>query len=218
MSRLSTELSQYLFQTCEGDRVTLTNLLQVVDKRVFGVLFVLLALPSALPVPAPGYSIPFGILLFILAVQLMAGARNPWMPKRLAQHPFQLDKAQGILNAGLPWLKLIEAITHPRMSFICRGVLGKLLIGGAIAIMSISMMIPIPGTNTIPAIGIFVLGFGLFEEDGLISLLGLMICAAGLAVTTGIIVGIYFGGSSLAQLIQDWLVNIGILDVNESAP
>ena len=205
MSSLSEELSQYLLHDCEGNHVTLTNILKIVDKRVFGVLFILLALPSALPVPAPGYSIPFGILLFILAAQLVAGASNPWIPKRLAHHPFQLEKAQGILNAGVPWLKRVEAITHPRLTFVCRGFFGRVFIGSAIAVMAISMMIPIPGTNTIPAIGIFVLGFGLFEEDGAISLLGLAICAMGLAVSTSIVIAIYWGGSSLIDLLNDWL-------------
>ena len=205
MSSLSEELSHYLLHDCEGDYVTLTNILKIVDKRVFGVLFILLALPSALPVPAPGYSIPFGILLFILAAQLVAGARNPWIPQRLAEHPVQLEKAQGILKAGVPWLRRVEAITHPRLTFVCRGFLGRVLIGSAIAIMAISMMIPIPGTNTIPAIGIFVLGFGLLEEDGAITLLGLAICAAGLAVSTSIVVAIYWGGSSLIDLLKNCL-------------
>lgn len=205
MSSLSEELSQYLLHECKDDHVTLNNILKIVDKRVFGVLFILLALPSALPVPAPGYSIPFGILLFILAIQLAAGAHKPWIPKRLAQHPFQLTKAQGILKTGVPWLQRVEAISHPRMTFVCRGFFGRVLIGSAIAIMAISMMIPIPGTNTIPAIGIFVLGFGLFEEDGLISLLGLAVCAVGLAVSTSIVIAIYWGGSSLIDLLKNWL-------------
>ena len=205
MSSLSDELSQYLLHDCEGDKVTLANILKIVDKRVFGVLFILLALPSALPVPAPGYSIPFGILLFILAIQLMVGAHNPWIPQKLVQHPFELEKAQGILKAGVPWLKKVEAITHPRMTYVCRGLPGRILIGGAIAIMAISMMIPIPGTNTIPAIGIFVLGFGLFEEDGAISLLGLVICAIGLAVSTSIVIALYWGGSNLIDLLKNWL-------------
>ena len=207
MSSLSTELSQYLLRDCKGDQVTLANILKIIDKRVFGFLFVLLALPSALPVPAPGYSLPFGVLLFILAVQFMAGAPNPWIPERLAQHPFPLEKAQSILKAGVPWLQKIEAITHPRMTFVCRGLVGRFVIGGAIAIMAISMMIIIPGTNTIPAIGIFVLGFGLFEEDGAISLLGLMICAFGLAVTTSILVALYWGGSNLIEILKNWLSN-----------
>lgn len=205
MSSLSQELSQYLLHDFQGENITLADILKIVDKRVFGVLFILLSLPSALPVPAPGYSTPFGILLFILALQLIAGAHNPWMPQRLAQHPFKLETAQGIVKAGVPWLQRVEAITHPRMSYVCRGVLGRFLIGSVIAIMAISMMIPIPGTNTIPAMGIFVLGFGLFEEDGAISLLGLAISAVGLTITTSILIAIYWGGSSLIDLFKAWL-------------
>ncbi|BBD57245.1 hypothetical protein NIES2109_00100 [Nostoc sp. HK-01] len=52
-------------------------------------------------------------------------------------------------------------------------------IGIAIALMSISMMIPIPGTNTLPAMGIFVTGFGLLEDDGAISLGGLVLSLMG---------------------------------------
>jgi hypothetical protein len=34
------------------------------------------------------------------------------------------------------------------------------------------MMIPIPGTNNLPVMGIFVTAFGLSEDDGAISLEG----------------------------------------------
>ena len=46
------------------------------------------------------------------------------------------------------------------------------------------MMIPIPGTNTVPAMIVFILGFSLIEEDGFISLVGLTGGLAG-----GIVVG-----------------------------
>ena len=41
------------------------------------------------------------------------------------------------------------------------------------------MMIPIPGTNTLPAMGIFVTGFGLLDDDGAISIGGLVLCVLG---------------------------------------
>nr|WP_229642853.1 exopolysaccharide biosynthesis protein [Waterburya agarophytonicola] len=64
---------------------------------------------------------------------------------------------------GLPWVKRIEKITKPRLAYLCTSIPGKIILGCAIALMSISMMIPIPGTNTLPAIGIFVTAFGLLE-------------------------------------------------------
>jgi len=71
--------------------------------------------------------------------------------------------------------------------------------------MSISMMIPIPGTNTLPAIGIFVTGFGLVEDDGAISLAGLVLCLIGATLSISILLAVCFGGTSLVDLIKDWL-------------
>jgi hypothetical protein len=54
--------------------------------------------------------------------------------------------------------------------------------------MSISMMIIIPGTNTLPAMGIFVVSFGLFDDDGAIVLGGLTLCIMGAGLTTLILI------------------------------
>ena len=208
MARLSAELQHFFFETDRSTHVTLTDILDLAQERVFGFLFVILALPSALPIPAPGYSIPFGILMLLLAVQLLVGAKQPWFPPRFSQHQLDLKTVQGILKAGLPWLKRIEAITRPRYTPICTSVPGRLVIGCAIALMSISMMIPIPGTNTIPAAGIFVTGFGLLEDDGAISLAGLVLCLCGLAISTSIFVALIWGGSSLLDLLKVWLKSL----------
>jgi hypothetical protein len=65
------------------------------------------------------------------------------------------------------------------------------------------MMIPIPGTNTLPAIGIFIIGFGLQEDDGAISLAGLVVCLLALVVVLGIIVG----GVSLLDSLREEVKN-----------
>ena len=205
MARLSAELHRFFFETERPTHVTLSDILGLAQERVFGFLFVILALPSALPIPAPGYSIPFGVLMLLLAVQLIIGAQQPWFPQRFAQHQFELKTVQGILKAGLPWLQRIEAITRPRYTPVCTSFAGRLVIGCAIALMSISMMIPIPGTNTLPAIGVFVTGFGLLEDDGAISLGGLALCLLGLTVSISILVAVVWGGSNLLELLKDGL-------------
>jgi hypothetical protein len=205
VARLSTELQRFFFEEERPPQVTLNDVLLLAGERIFGFLFVVLSLPSALPIPAPGYSVPFGILLFLLAVQMIAGAKQPWLPKRFAQHPLKLQQVQGVLKAGLPWLRRIEAIARPRMTHVCTSLMGRTTIGAAIALMAISMMIPIPGTNTLPAMGIFVTGFGLLEDDGAISLGGLVVCLMGAILSTSILLALFFGGSSLLDLIKTWL-------------
>lgn len=205
MAKLSNELQRYFFEEERPEKVTLADILLLAGERIFGFLLVILSLPSALPVPAPGYSTPFGVLIVLLAVQLVAGAKTPWLPAKMLNHQIQLSTVQGFLKAGLPWLRRIEAIARPRISYICTTLPGRVTIGVAIALMAISMMIPIPGTNTLPAMGIFVTAFGLSEDDGAISLGGLVLCLMGGILTTSILLALVWGGSSLLDVIKAWL-------------
>lgn len=205
MAKLSTELQRFFLEEERPPQVTLSDILTIAGERIFGFLFVVLSLPSALPVPAPGYSTPFGVLLFLLAMQLVFGRKRPWLPNKMLNFPMKLETVQGILKAGLPWLKRIEAITRPRLTYICTTLPGRVFIGCAIALMATSMMIPIPGTNTLPAMGIFVTGFGLIEDDGAISLGGLVLCVMGLILTSSILFALWFGGTSLLDIIKGWV-------------
>jgi hypothetical protein len=205
MAKLSVELERYFFDEERQPQVTLADILYLTEERIFGFLLVLLSLPSALPVPAPGYSIPFGILMFILALQLILGRQRPWLPERMKKGSMPLEKIQGVVKAGIPWLRRIEGLTKPRMSYICTSLSGRVIIGVAIALMAIFMMIPIPGTNTLPAMGIFVTGFGLIEDDGAIALGGLIVCGLGATLSLSIIFAVIWGGSSLLDVIKGYL-------------
>ena len=203
MAKLSVELNRYFFEEAREDKITLADILSLAGERIFGFLFVILALPSALPVPAPGYSIPFGIALFILALQMIIGRERPWLLAKIMQGSMPLKKVQGFVAKGLPWLKKIEAVTKPRLAYICTSLPGRIIIGIAIALMSISMMIPIPGTNTLPAIGIFVTGFGLLEDDGVITLMGLIICTLAATVSISILIAVIWGSSSVIDVLKE---------------
>jgi len=199
MAKLSVELNRYFFEEERDKKVTLLDILALTGERVFGFLLVVLSLPSALPVPAPGYSIPFGIAMFFLAIQLVIGRDRPWFPDKLLNGSMKLETAQKFVKMGLPWVQRIEKITKPRFAYLCTSIPGKVMLGCAIALMSISMMIPIPGTNTLPAIGIFVTAFGLLEDDGLICIAGLFISSLGLALTTSVLV---FGAVAVEKFID----------------
>lgn len=205
MAKLSVELERRFWEEDCPPQVTLASILELAGERVFGFLFVLLSLPSALPIPAPGYSIPFGVILFVLAVQLIWGAKVPWLPKRWLSRGIQLQRVQGFLKAGIPWLKRIEVLSKPRLTWVCTTPIGRVIIGIAISLMAISMLIPIPGTNTLPAIGIFVTGFGLLDDDGAISLSGLVLCLMGLTLTSLILLFGYEAVKAAIGAIRHWV-------------
>ncbi len=215
MARLSVELERFFLQdlTSEGEatplpdpppKVTLADILALAGERTFGFLFVILSLPSALPIPAPGYSIPFGIVMFLLAMQLMAGRERPWLPESWKGKGFDRNQVQGVMKAGLPWLKRVEVISRPRLTPVCTSFAGRVVIGIAIALMSVFMMIPVPGTNTLPAMGIWLTGFGLLDDDGAISLAGLTLCL----IASGVVMVIFLTGATGVSAAVKYLMNL----------
>ncbi|MBE9059895.1 exopolysaccharide biosynthesis protein [cf. Phormidesmis sp. LEGE 11477] len=190
-------------RSVESQTVTLNEILEIAGERTFGFLFVLLSLPSALPIPAPGYSTPFGIVMFLLAVQLIIGREQPWFPEKFRKQGFERSQVQSVIKKGVPWLKKIELVAKPRLTPVCTSRTGQAVIGIAIALMSISMMIPIPLTNTLPAIGVFVTGFGLLDDDGAISLGGLTICAISAVTTTTILFLVFRLGMAGMERVVD---------------
>lgn len=202
MAQLSAELKAQFLAEDSPEEFSLEDVLALAGERTFGFLFVLLALPSALPIPAPGYSVPFGILLAWLAVQMALGSDQPWLPKQWRSQSIGRERLAGLINAALPWLQKLEILSRPRLVPICRSPLGRLILGGAVTLMGLSMIAPIPGTNTLPAMGIFVVGLGLVDDDGAIALLG---ATGGIVVTVSIWTAIIWGGSSLIDLIKGGL-------------
>jgi len=199
MAKLSVELNRYFFEEVRDKEVTLAEIFNLTEERIFGFLLAILSLPSALPVPAPGYSIPFGIAMFFLAIQLVIGRDRPWLPAKFLKGSMKLETIQKFVKMGTPWVEKIENVTKPRAAYLCTSSAGKAILGTAIALMSISMMIPIPGTNTLPAIGIFIIAFGLLEDDGIICIAGLFICSLGLALTSSILI---FGKVAVERFID----------------
>lgn len=214
MAKLSTELQHYFLgdphdltahetaaakAATPGDEVTLEEILALSGERTFGFLFVLLALPSALPLPAPVISTPLGFVMGLLAIQLLIGSEQPWLPEKWRSKGFGRAQVKRFIKAGLPWLKRIESISRPRLTVVCTSRIGRLVIGIAILLMSISMMFPIPFTNTLPAISIFIMGFGLLDDDGAISLAGLTICITALGLVSAAVI---LGADAVKELIK----------------
>lgn len=147
--------------------VILENFISEMGKECFGVLLLLLALPSALPIPAPGYSVPFGVFLSFLGVQMLLGKKGPCLPARAKKLTFRLGNRVGKpLLLFLKVLFLFECFVRPRGKVLER-VLVQRVIGVVVLCLAFVMLIPLPLTNTLPAGVIFLIGIGIAEADAL---------------------------------------------------
>ncbi len=149
-----------------GEQLSIRTITSQVGDKGFGLLLAILSLPSALPVPAPGYSTPFGIVLILLGAQLVAGRTTPWLPKKILKKELSKEFAGKVFKAGNRMLHLTERLIRPRMRWI-NSVGGRTFLGIIVIFMAALMILPIPMTNTFPAMIIFLVGVSLSEDDGL---------------------------------------------------
>ena len=79
MSKLSEQILT-LCDTQGGLKTSLGELQKQLKTQSFGFWIILIALPSALPVPAPGYSTPLGLLLCWIGGVLFKGKTHIQFP------------------------------------------------------------------------------------------------------------------------------------------
>ncbi len=96
-----------------GSDMTLGDIVSAVGDRGFGILFVLLSLPSALPVPAPGYSTPFGVVLFLLSLQLLAGRPVPWIPEWASRKVIRRSTADRMIRSTAAFFSSWSGLSGP---------------------------------------------------------------------------------------------------------
>ena len=171
------QILQGLLDDKDEPRLSVGELTDTIGGKSFGLLLVILALPSAIPVPAVGYSTPFGICVAILAVQMLIGRKSAALPKWIKKIHLPLKVVQKMGRFAIGFLKKTETIIRPRYSWIHTRA-GHSLLSIAILFMAGCMIIPLPGTNTLPAMAIFVIGVGICEEDGLVALIALLLSVA----------------------------------------
>ena len=200
MERLSSILSK--MRSPSGAITTcLADLQQKMKDQSFGFWIILVSLPSALPMPAPGYSTPLGLLLFWMGTLLFRKKPIIVFPENIGKKPFTLPSK--CVTCGIKMLAFLEYFVRPQRCIWIGKLLNKKIIGINICILALIMALPIPLTNTAPAGVILLFGLALLEHDGIllffcqllaIFLISLYVFAFTWAVT--------FGVESLQSLIR----------------
>ncbi|MEM7748488.1 MAG: exopolysaccharide biosynthesis protein [Pseudomonadota bacterium] len=184
---------------------TYGDMIDEIGQHGIAVILILFALPSALPIPAAGYSTILSIPLFLIGYRLLAGYDTIWLPAKLRQRPFDPKSFSRKLVGGmLRLIKFVENFTKPRLSWLTGAKLTRSVLGILIFALAASMALPIPGTNTAPAFGIFLIGFALLEEDGLMLIVGVLASLVALAISLTII---FFGYQSYLY-IKDLIIGL----------
>jgi hypothetical protein len=180
-----------------SERLTVGDIVAVLRDRAFAVLVVLLGLPNCLPMPPP---IPLvcGLLLALVAVQIIAGRPAPWLPRSLLHRSIpRADVERAVLRAA-PVFRRLERFSRPRMNMLETAIAVR-AIGTVLLVLAIGIIFALPPiVGQIPlGIAVCLLGLGLVERDGLVIIGGLLIGSIGLTLNVGFIYALISGFGTL---------------------
>jgi len=199
--RLSEELLA-LRDRFQGRKVHLRSVIRILRGRAYTLLLILLALPFVTPIPLPGLSTLFGLVIALIALRLVLG-QKPWLPRRLQRREIPPDFFEKVVSFSLRFVRLMESFLRPRWVrlFTTPGILrlhGILILISALVLL---LPLPIPFTNAFPAWAIILTAAGLLERDGLFVVLGY------LAFCVGLLYFIFLGEAArqLLDLFLSWL-------------
>ncbi|GAB5445867.1 exopolysaccharide biosynthesis protein [Gymnodinialimonas sp.] len=190
------ERLRQLAEDAEGEAVTLDWILAQLHERAFGLFLLVLALPCCIPFL---YGVPqvVSLPLMFVSAQIVMGRRAPWLPQRLGARTVSSESLQGLAERAGPWLRRIEALSHPRLIALTRPPMDR-VVGLALVLFSASILVPLPLTNTVPGFAIVIVAMGLLQRDGILVLGGALLGTAWIAT-------LVLTGASLISLIMGWV-------------
>ena len=179
--KLSDELQEWL--SGDGDR-TLGALVDAFGEKSFAIIFVVLLGVPALPLPTGGATHVFEVIAALLALELIVGRRQVWLPERWKGLKLGGEKQQKFIGGLTRLIRRLERLSRPRLAFlfdhrVSRLVFGLLVLAGTAGAFFAP---PFTGLDTLPALAVVLISLGMLLEDFLVVAAGLVVLVGGVAL------------------------------------
>jgi hypothetical protein len=179
---------QEMEKLLEDGTVTLGEIAEKLRSKGMVFLTLVCVLPFMQPIPIPGLSTVLGFVIILQGIGLAVTGR-PLLTKRMRSISLPAEKVATFVRGAhkvFPWIGWLvrprgQAWVHHRGTHFVAGVVLIFLS------LFLSLPLPIPSSNLLPAIGIFFICLGLLEDDFLLVVLGV-----GYAVLFGWLISISF--------------------------
>jgi hypothetical protein len=185
-----------LIDEAPADTFTLRWLIGNLPHRSFGAIMLLLAIIAMVPV----ISIPAGLLIAALAVQIILGYRVPIFPHRLMSHPLPSHYLKVLEQYAIPTLTQLETAVRPRWPELLHGT--RRLAGVVVLLLTVILLtFPLPLSNIPPAAIIALFALADTEQDGLLLSIALALAVILLALVFAAVLGLVDGAEWLLHVL-----------------
>lgn len=160
------------------DKIRVEEILDSLNRKGFGPLLIAPCLLALLPTGAiPGMPALCGVLIVLISVQLLAGLRHPWMPRRLLGVSFRAQRLRNGIRRIRPYTQAVDRHVHNRLSFLADNEISKRLTALVITSLGLAMIFIgfIPFFPALFALPVLFFALGLSVHDGVLLAVGYII-------------------------------------------
>lgn len=152
--------------------ITLESIVEHLPEDSITILSLVCIIPFMQPIPIPGLSSVLGLIVFLQGIGLIFLGR-PLLTERLKKVTITSEKFEIIYKAAVrfnSFTSKISTFKHP----VVQSRASQIICGISIIITAgfLSLPLPIPFSNFIPALSIFLICVGLLEDDLILVICG----------------------------------------------
>lgn len=180
------------------ESLSLKQLIELLGENSHHILIIFFCIPYLQPIPFPGLSSIFAFVILTISFFLLM-QKAPWLPAKINGVRLKQDLLLKIISgAEKIWMKL-EKVIYPRFPIVFSFPGAKVFDFFMVLISAIllSLPLPIPFSNFIPTLPIFINSLGHLEEDGLLILISYVLFALNLLFFASLGAGIFSGIETL---------------------
>jgi hypothetical protein len=184
--------------------VSLRELLVLLGEQGLLVFCGVLAAPFLLPITVPGMSTVLGLPMLLIGFAVMV-SRVPWLPARMLNRSLPAPTVRSVLGRVRGWAERFEHLVRPRLLGLTGGrainfVNGALVIAAVVLLMAPIPLVPF--VNSLPALAIILLCFGMAERDGVVISLGYVATLVSAVYVGGLVYFVLYAGMHHQQVLE----------------
>ncbi|XKH61729.1 exopolysaccharide biosynthesis protein [Halomonas sediminis] len=162
----------------DNDQVSIGMVVESIGSRSFGPLLMLIGITLFSPLSGvPGMSVFMASFVLLIAVQMLIGRKQFWLPHYILNRSVE----RGKLQKALDWLNKpargIDRVLKPRLTFLVHNKGGSYGVAALCVVVGLCMpfMELVPFSASAAGLALLTLGLALVVHDGLLVLLALVV-------------------------------------------
>lgn len=158
----------------ENEQVKVKDLVEAIGEASFTPLLLIPAVAVATPLSGiPLFSTSMGLLIFLVASQMLLRCDHLWLPLWLLQRHAKGSRTKVAFEKSRPVMVWLDKHTHERLGFLLHRPL--IFLPQVLCVVT-GMLMPffefIPFSSSLAGIAVALLAFGMLARDGLFIALG----------------------------------------------